>query len=177
LTRPGAIDRLHVRGIILCGAQYRELVRRYPKLSLTEERRLIASAQRGSRHSRDELILRHIRFVVFRLHRRAFPELLRRFGEDLLQDAIAVLNAKVLTYDLDYRDKDGQPKPVKFVSYIWKRIDGFIVDSLREQLRKDRVLREFRERDGCSGSEDGAGFENGEGEVGLRRLTKSSIFV
>jgi len=66
---------------------------------------------------------------------------------------------------------------VKFVSYIWKRIDGFIVDSLREQLRKERVSREFREGDGWSGDEDGAGFEDSEGEVGLRRLTKSSIFV
>ena len=138
---------------------------------------MIASAQRGSEHSRDELVLRHIGFVMFRLHRKVFPEHLRRFGDDLLAESIPVLYAKIKTYDLAYRDKRGQPKPVKFVSYIWKRIDGFIVDSLREQLRKDRVLRELRDVDGCSGSEDGAGFENGEGEVGLRRLTKSSIFV
>lgn len=53
-----------------------------------EERRLIASAQRGSERSTHELVLRHIGFVSFRLHRRVFPDLLRRFGEELLSEAI-----------------------------------------------------------------------------------------
>ena len=35
--------------------------------------------------------------------------------------------------DLNYRDKKGNPNPVKFVSYIWKRIDGFIIDSLKRE--------------------------------------------
>jgi hypothetical protein len=82
--------------------------------------------------------LRHVGFVVFRLYRKVFPDLLRRFGQDLLEETILVLYAKVQTYDLAYRDKQGHPKPVKFVSYIWKRIDGHIIDSLRRELSREQ---------------------------------------
>ena len=80
--------------------------------------------------------------MIFRIHRKVFPELLRRFGDDLLAEAIPVLYAKVQTYDLAYHDKSGRPKPVKFASYIWKRIDGLILDSLKEELRNDRFFRD-----------------------------------
>ena len=80
---------------------YRGIVRRYPKLSLSEERRLILKAQKGSRppqadfggqarKSKDEIILRHIGFLIFRIHKVAFPVLIRRFGEDLLEEAILI---------------------------------------------------------------------------------------
>lgn len=74
----------------LCGNRYRNVIQRYPALSLMEERRLIASAQRGSERSVQELVLRHIGFVSFRLHRRVFPDLLRRVGEELLSEAIPI---------------------------------------------------------------------------------------
>ena len=70
-----------------------------------------------------------------------FPDLLHRFGEELLSEAIPILYAKVQTYDLDYRDKSGQPKPVKFVSYIWKRIDGHILDGLKRELTREKELQ------------------------------------
>jgi hypothetical protein len=38
-----------------------------------------------------------------------------------------VLYAKVGTYNLKYRDRKGKPKPVRFGSYIWKRIDGLAI--------------------------------------------------
>lgn len=120
---------------------YRELARRYPDMSLSEERRLIAQAQSGSPESVQELVLRHVGFVIFRLHRKVFPDLLQRFGDDLLSSAIPVLYQKIATYDLEYRDQHGHPKPVKFVSYIWKRVDGFILDSLKEELKNDRFFR------------------------------------
>jgi len=104
---------------------YRELAHRYPKISLAEERRLIALAKKGSDKSAEEIVLRHIGFVIFRLHKRIFPEFVRRFGEELLSESILILYQKIKTYDLDYCDKEGNPKPVKFVSYIWKRVDGF----------------------------------------------------
>jgi len=66
---------------------------------------LIAAAQRGSEQSVQELVLRHISFISFRLHRKVFPHLLRRFGEELLSEAIPILYAKIQTYDLDYRDR------------------------------------------------------------------------
>ena len=66
-----------------------------------------------------------------------YPALLRRFGDDMLSEGILILHEKVGTYDLEYRDKQGHTKPVRFASYIWKRIDGFIIDFLLERFRDD----------------------------------------
>ena len=121
---------------------YRNIVRQYPKLSLSEERHLISKAQKGSKKSKDEIILRHIGFLIFRIHKVTFPALIRRFGEDLLEEAILITCKKIKTYDLDYRDKKGNPNPVKFVSYIWKRIDGFIIDFLKKELNEPSCLQE-----------------------------------
>jgi DNA-directed RNA polymerase specialized sigma subunit len=120
---------------------YLNLARKYQKIPLSEERLLIAQAKKGSQKSTEEIVLRHIGFVIFRIHKRAFPEFLRRFGEDLLSDSIPILHQKIKTYNLKYRDKNGNPKPVKFASYIWKRIDGFILDSLKKE-----IMREQRDR-------------------------------
>ena len=121
---------------------YRNIIRQYPKLSLSEERLLISKAKKGSKKSKDEIILRHIGFLIFRIHKIVFPALIRRFGEDLLEEAILITYRKIKTYNLDYRDKKGNPNPVKFVSYIWKRIDGFIIDFLKKELKTSR-LREI----------------------------------
>jgi len=76
---------------------YRDIIRRYPKLPLCEERRLISKAQKGSRlrqaclparqgfggqarKSKDEILLRHSSFLIFRIHKIAFPTLIQRFG-------------------------------------------------------------------------------------------------
>ena len=117
---------------------YRKLTAQYPRISLSEERRLIAKAQKGCEKSIEEMVLRRIGFVIFRLHKRVFPEHLKRFGEELLSEAIVILYAKIKTYDLDYCDKHGNPKPVRFISYIWKRIDGFILDSLKKEISREK---------------------------------------
>ena len=39
---------------------YREVVRKYPRLPLKKERRLIALTQAGRQESSDELVLRHL---------------------------------------------------------------------------------------------------------------------
>lgn len=117
---------------------YRDIIRRYPRISLQEERRLIREAKRGGRAQAEELVLRHIGFVIFRIHRRAFPAYVRRFGEDILAQAIVVLYERVQAYNLRYYDKSGNFKPVRFVSYIWKFIDGLILASLRKELQHDR---------------------------------------
>jgi len=117
-------------------------MRQYPKLSLSEERHLISKAQKGSKKSKDEIILRYIGFLIFRIHKIVFPALIRRFGEDLLEEAILITYKKIKTYNLNYCDKKGNPNPVKFVSYIWKRIDGFIIDFLKKELKTSR-LREI----------------------------------
>ncbi len=49
-----------------------------------------------------------------------------------------ILYKKVKTYNLRYRDKQGNFKPVRFVSYIWKAIDGFILASLKKEIERER---------------------------------------
>jgi DNA-directed RNA polymerase specialized sigma subunit len=130
---------------------YRGIIRQYTRLSLREERQLIRKAKRGSKQAADELVLRHIGFVIFRIHKRAFPAYARRFGEDILSHAIVLMYAKIQTYNLRYYDKDGKFKPVRFVSYIWKFIDGLILAALRKEFlhEKQRVIgcREGEEYD------------------------------
>ena len=82
---------------------YSHIKWRYQKITLSEERRLILKAQKGSKKSREELILRHVGFVIFRIHKVAFPALIQRFGEDLLEEAILILYKKIKSYDLNYR--------------------------------------------------------------------------
>ncbi len=120
---------------------YRDLVTRYAPISLVEERRLIRLAKRGCEKSEKEIVLRHVNFVMFRIRRKLFPEYLRKFGEDLLEESILVLYQKVRTYNLRYYDKNGNFKPVKFASYIWKRIDGHIIDFLNEQSKREKFER------------------------------------
>lgn len=90
----------------------------------------------------EELVLRHINFVIFRIHKRAFPAYAQRFGEDILSQAILVLYERVQSYNLRYYDKAGNFKPVRFVSYIWKFIDGLILASLRKELRHEQFHRQ-----------------------------------
>lgn len=121
---------------------YRHMIRCYPRISLYEERCLIKKAQNGSKKSKDELVLRHISFLIFRIHKVVFPEFIQRFGEDLLEETILIVYNKIESYDLDYRDKHGNLKPVRFISYIWKRIDGFIIDYLKKEM-KSRALYKY----------------------------------
>lgn len=120
---------------------YHDVVQKYyPRLTLSEERRLIALAQSGLKDSADELVLRHIGFVMFRLRRKVFRVHLERHGEDLLAATIPVLYQKVASYNLSYRTRAGTLKPVKFASYIWKRIDGFVLDYLNKERRLEFPL-------------------------------------
>lgn len=114
------------------------LVPKYSRISLGEERRLIAKAKKGSKKETDELVLRHLGFVIYRIHKKAFPSYIERFGEDIFSEAIFVLYDKIKTYNLRYRDKRGVFKPVRFSSYVWKRIDGFILDSLKKEIEREK---------------------------------------
>ncbi len=118
---------------------YYKALPKHPKITLAEEKRLIARAKSGSEKSADEIVLRHIRFVIFRLNKVAFPAYLERFGEDILSEATLILHRKIKTYNLRYRDKKGHFKPVRFASYVWKRIDGLVIDSIKKEIRKDRI--------------------------------------
>ena len=122
---------------------YRHLIRKYPKISLYHKRRLIKQAQGRSKAKKEELVLRHIWFVIFRINKIAFPAYSARFGEEILSQTIFILYDKIKTYDLRYRDKYGNPKPVRFCSYIWKRVDGFIIDYLKREISDTGLQESF----------------------------------
>ena len=117
---------------------YRQIAFKYPRISLEEERQLIVKAKKDSKEKAEEIVLRHVGFVIRRIHKKAFPSYLSRYGEDILSEAIFILYDKIKTYDLEYKDRQGNLKPVRFSSYIWKRIDGFIIDSLKQESRRQR---------------------------------------
>ena len=120
---------------------YRHLKYKYPKISLYQERRLIKQAQGRSKAKKNELVERHVWFVIFRINKIAFSAYRARFGEEILSQAIFILYEKIKTYDLKYKDKKGNSKPVRFSSYIWKRIDGFIIDYLKNELGRLRLKK------------------------------------
>jgi DNA-directed RNA polymerase specialized sigma subunit len=127
---------------------YNVIIRKYKRIPLSDERRLILKAQRGSKKSREELVLRNVGFLIYRIHKVAFPALVRRFGEDLLVEAILIAYQKTKSYDLDYCNEKGVPNPVKFSSYIWKRIDGFIIDSLNKELQESNYYNQYEKATG-----------------------------
>jgi len=111
---------------------------KYSRISLREERRLIAKAKKGSKKEADELVLRHLGFIIYRIHKKAFPAYIERFGEDIFSETVFILYDKIKSYNLRYRDKHGNFKPVRFSSYVWKRIDGFILDSLKKEIEREK---------------------------------------
>ena len=115
---------------------YSHLRHKYPKISLYQERRLIKKAQGRSKKKKNELVERHIWFVIFRINKIVFPAYRARFGEDILSQATLILYDKIKTYDLRYKDKYDNSKPVRFSSYIWKRIDGFIIDFIKKERKE-----------------------------------------
>jgi len=117
--------------------KYQQTLHKYPKISLREERRLIAKAKKGSQKEMEELVLRHLSFVIFRIHKKAFPSYIDRFGDDIFSEAVFILYEKIKTYNLRYKDKHGNFKPVRFSSYVWKRIDGFILDFLKKEIERE----------------------------------------
>ena len=121
---------------------YSSITRKYSKLTLQDERRLIRQAKK-EKDKADELVLRHINFLIFRICKKTFPKYIERFGEDILSQAIFMLYGKIETYNLRYYDKQGNFKPVRFVSYIWKAVDGHILASLKKELEREKQQQSF----------------------------------
>ena len=63
---------------------YRHLKNKYPKISLYQERRLIKQAQGRSKAKKNELVERHVWFIIFRINKVAFSPYRARFGDDIL---------------------------------------------------------------------------------------------
>ena len=91
---------------------YSSIIRKYPRISLEEERRLIRQAKK-CKEKANELVLRHISFLIFRISKRTFPTYIARYGEDILSQGIFMLYEKIKTYNLRYYDK------VYVFSHFW----------------------------------------------------------
>lgn len=58
-----------------------------------------------------------------------------------------------------YRDRQGNLKPVRFVSYLWKRIDGHILDGVKRELEREKELRAELVISGESSNKKGEGSD------------------
>lgn len=121
---------------------YKESVFSYrdKRITLREERRLIFLAQKGCEKSGQEIVMRHVGFLLYRIKQKVIPGLIYKYKEDMVSLGVIILYEKIKTYKLNYRNKRGVRKRVRFVSYIWKRIDGFIVDYLKEEGKQSYSL-------------------------------------
>ena len=120
---------------------YNEIARMYKNPALKYERRLISLAKKGKKSAREELLYYQTGFLLYRVKNILYPSVLNYYGEDILQECFDLALKKIDTYNLRYRDKKGNLKPVYFRSYIWKGITGVIVSSIKK--RKEILFSEL----------------------------------
>jgi len=113
--------------------KYIKIAKQYKKPTLKCERKLIALAQKGDSSARDGLLFAQTGFFLFRIHKMLYPALIRRYGEDILQECFGFALSRVDRYKLRYKGKNGKPKPVFFRSYIWKGITGVVIKSIKNR--------------------------------------------
>jgi hypothetical protein len=122
--------------------QYKQIIRRYPKLTLQNERRLIRLAKRGDLSAQQTLLLHQIGFFVFRIRTVLNPAVVREYGEDILQECLLWTPKKIRSYNLRYKNRDGIFQPVLLRSYIWKGVMGVMFQYVRKN-RKEITLAEL----------------------------------
>ena len=111
---------------------YQDVVTRYAKLSREGERKLIKSAQMGDEKAIEELLLRQIGFFKLRIRAILFPVLVKRYGDDILQECLLLASKKVHTFNLRYRNKQGRLSRVYFRTYLWKAVTGLILQIINK---------------------------------------------
>lgn len=123
---------------------YQKIARRYRNLPLKKERELLSLAKKGNNSAKDKLIYCQIGFFLFRINTILFPVVLRRYGEDIMQDCIEFATRKIFSYNLRYRNKHGVFQPVYFRTYLWKGITGIIIGSIKK--RKEILFSDMEGR-------------------------------
>jgi hypothetical protein len=112
---------------------YQDIITRCERLSLDQERDLIARAQNGSSDAKQELLLCQIGFFLYRINTVLYPVLVKQYGEDILQECLLLASEKIYTYNLRYKNKDGKPQQVYFRSYLWKAVTGIIIRTTKRR--------------------------------------------
>ena len=119
--------------------QYKQIIRKYPKLPLLDERRLIRFAKRGNSSAQRTLLLHQVGFLIFRIRTTLYPSVVREYGEDILQECLLWTPNKIRSYNLRYRNVKGVFQPVQFRSYIWKGVTGVILQYIRKNKRESEL--------------------------------------
>lgn len=112
---------------------YQEIIQQRRKLSLLRERELITLAQKGSSKAQEELLFHLIGFFLYRIKRTLYPSVVKRFGEDLLQDCLVLALKNIQSYDLKYRNRNGILQPLHLSTYMWKGITGLMFSQVKKR--------------------------------------------
>lgn len=56
---------------------------------------MIALAKNGNKAAKDELLLGHISFFIFRINKVFYPILVKQHGEDILQECLLMAGEKI----------------------------------------------------------------------------------
>jgi len=75
---------------------YQAIIQQRRKLSLVRERELIALAPKGSSGAQEELLFHLVGYFIHRIKRTLYPSVVKRFGEDLLQDCLVLALKNIL---------------------------------------------------------------------------------
>lgn len=97
---------------------------------------MIALAKKGNGAAKEELILNHIGYFLFRINTVLYPKLVKQYGEDILQECLLLASEKIYKYNLRYKNKQGKRQNVYFRSYIWKAVTGVIIRSIKAKREK-----------------------------------------
>ena len=65
---------------------YRQIAFKYPRILLEEERQLIAQAKGNSKAKAEEIVLRHVGFVIRRIHKKHSRRIWRGMGRTFFQN-------------------------------------------------------------------------------------------
>lgn len=108
--------------LVLSLPTLREIVGRYSLLTPGEERTLLQKAKAGDSGAIHSLVLANLRFVLQQSWKKCLqvnrPDLLESF----FQEGAIALQMAIRSFDLEQRDKDGQPlRFLTYASYLLRR--------------------------------------------------------
>ena len=121
--------------------QFQEIVRQHKKLPIQRERKLIASAKKGNKLARNELLIHLTGFFIFRIQTTLYSYIIDQYGEDILQDCFLFTIKVIDSYKLRYKNKVGEKQIVHLSTYMWKGITGIMLNHIKS--RKEVCFSNF----------------------------------
>jgi hypothetical protein len=107
-----------------------------------EERKLVSLAKNGNKPAQEKLLIHLVGFLIFRIETALSRTAIINFGEDILQECILFVVAKIQRYKVRFKNKDGIYKTYCFSTYLWKGITGVIYTYVKNNSRPVFVFTE-----------------------------------